>query len=79
MQGQTGLAGDGTATAAGREAMFQRLIELGIALSSERDHNRLREMILLEAKRIPNADGGTLYLMNEEETELAFAIIRNDS
>ena len=44
---------------------FQRLIETGLALSSERDHNRLMEMILMEAKQIPNADGGTLYLYNE--------------
>jgi HD-GYP domain-containing protein (c-di-GMP phosphodiesterase class II) len=58
---------------------FQRLIELGIALSAERDVNRLQEMILLEAKRICNADGGTLYLLTEDEQGLAFAIMRNDT
>lgn len=62
-----------------REKTFERLIELGIALSSERDHNRLMEMILLEAKRIPNADGGTLYLYDEEEGTLSFEIMRNDT
>lgn len=62
-----------------REKRFERLIELGIALSSERNHNRLMEMILLEAKRIPNADGGTLYLHNEETGELSFEIMRNDT
>ena len=62
-----------------REQTFERLIELGIALSSERDHNRLMEMILLEAKRIPNADGGTLYLYNEEDGTLSFEIMRNDT
>jgi len=62
-----------------REKRFERLIELGIALSSERNHNRLMEMILLEAKRIPNADGGTLYLYDEEADALSFEIMRNDT
>lgn len=58
---------------------LQRLIELGIALSSERDHNRLLELILLEAKRISNADGGTLYLVTDDNRTLSFAIMRNDT
>lgn len=62
-----------------REKTFERLIELGIALSSERDYLRLMEMILLEAKRIPNADGGTLYLYDEETKTLSFEIMRNDT
>jgi len=61
-----------------RESEFQRLIELGIALSAERDHNRLLEKILLGAKELANADGGTLYLVGENG-ELRFAIMRNDS
>lgn len=61
------------------EQLMHRLIELGIALSSERDINRLLEMILLEAKDIGNADGGTLYLVTEEEDGLSFQIMRNDS
>ena len=55
-----------------------RLVELGIALSAERDHNRLMERILLEAKSLTNADGGTLYLV-EHEKHLSFKIIHNDS
>ena len=62
-----------------REARFERLIELGIALSSEHNHDRLMEMILLEAKRIPNADGGTLYLHNEDDRTLEFRILLNDT
>ena len=62
-----------------RNRMLRRLIELGIALSSERDHNRLLELILLETKRIANADGGTLYLMADDERSLSFAILRNDT
>ncbi len=57
---------------------FERLIEIGIALSSERDTNRLMEIILLEAKDMCNADGGTLYLRTEEDG-LKFEIMRTDS
>ncbi len=61
------------------ERMVHRLVELGIALSSEKDHDRLMEMILLEAKSIYNADGGTLYLVTDDEKGLSFQIMRNDT
>ena len=57
---------------------FERLIEVGISLSAERDTNRLMETILLEAKGLSNADGGTLYLKTEDDT-LKFEIVRTDS
>ena len=57
---------------------YRRLIDLGIALSAELNHNKLMEMILISAKEIANADGGTLYLATEEEG-LRFQIILNDS
>ncbi len=57
---------------------FQRLIEIGIALSAERDINRLMETILLEAKGLCNADGGTLYIRTEDD-RLKFEIMRTDS
>lgn len=64
--------------------LLQRLDDLnaiGIALSKERDITRLLETILLAAKSITNADGGTLYLMQEEQDErtLKFEIMRTDS
>src|SRR5258708_27421892 len=62
-----------------RELAYRRLIELGIALSAERDHNRLLEKILLGAKELTNADGGTLYLVSEDGGELRFAIMHNDT
>src|SRR5437016_11463730 len=62
-----------------RELGYRRLIELGIALSVERNHNRLLEKILLGAKELTNADGGTLYLVSEDGSELRFAIMRNDT
>src|SRR5215208_7605085 len=61
------------------ELGYRRLIELGIALSAERNHHRLLETILLGAKELTNADGGTLYLVSEDGRELRFAIMRNDT
>ena len=62
-----------------RELGYRRLIEFGIALSAERNHGRLLETILLGAKELTNADGGTLYLVSEDGHELRFAIMRNDT
>ncbi len=60
------------------QASFKRLIDIGIALSAEKDTDKLMETILLEAKGIGNADGGTLYIRTKEDT-LKFEILRNDS
>ena len=57
---------------------FQRLIDIGIALSAERDTNVLMETILLEAKSLSNADGGTLYIRTPDK-RLKFEIMRTDS
>jgi hypothetical protein len=62
-----------------RELAYPRLIELGIALSAEHNHNRLLEKILLGAKEMTNADGGSLYLVGEAGRELRFMIMRNDT
>jgi HD-GYP domain-containing protein (c-di-GMP phosphodiesterase class II) len=59
-------------------ARLELVHRIGVALSAERDRDRLLEMILLEAKRLCRADGGTLYLRTEDDT-LRFAIMRNDS
>jgi len=61
------------------EDRYRRLIDVGIALSAEKNHDRLMEMILLEAKSFYNADGGTLYLMTEDQKALRFTIMRNDA
>lgn len=55
-----------------------RLNRIGVALSSERNHNRLLEMILLGAKEITSADGGTLYTVTDDN-RLKFEIMRTDS
>lgn len=45
---------------------IDQLTEIGIALSRERDTDRLLESILLTAKEITQADGGTLYSVGED-------------
>ncbi len=59
-------------------ANIARLNRIGVALSSERDTKRLLEMILLGAKEIANADGGTLYTVTDDN-KLKFEIMRTDS
>ena len=51
---------------------------IGLALSKEKDMEKLLEMILLEAKRISNADGGTLYMMVDDQ-RLKFSIMITNS
>ena len=58
---------------------LDQLNEIGAALSSERDINRLLEKILLAAKAITHADGGTLYRVTEDGRALRFEIVRNDT
>ena len=58
---------------------FEHLNDVGASLSNERDLNRLLEKIVLAAKSITRADGGTLYLLSEDRRHLHFEIVRTDS
>ena len=60
------------------EKQISNLASIGLALSKEKDMNKLLEMILLEAKRIANSDGGTLYMMTDDNC-LRFEILMTDS
>jgi len=60
-------------------ARFEQLHEVGAALSSERNIDRLLESILVAAKAITHADGGTLYRLAEDQKFLRFEIIRTAS
>ena len=67
---------------AGDQALAQseritRLIQIGVALSAEKDIDRLLEMIVDEARGFTSAEGGTLYIMSDDEEELQFAIAQN--
>ena len=56
---------------------LEKLNEIGAALSSERNIDRLLENIVVAAKTITHADGGTLYRMTADRTALHFEILRN--
>ncbi len=58
---------------------LEQLNTIGTALSKERDINRLLESILIAAKTITHADGGTLYRVTPNGQELQFEILRTDS
>jgi HD-GYP domain-containing protein (c-di-GMP phosphodiesterase class II) len=58
--------------------LLRELNEIGIALSAEKDHDRLLELILVKAMEITNADGGTLYTRTDDQ-RLRFEILHNRS
>lgn len=58
---------------------IQDLSKIGAALSAERNLPKLLEMILEEARHFTNADGGTLYMMNDDERSMRFEIVQTDS
>ena len=49
---------------------LEKLIEIGIALSSKMDTDQLLEMILFGAKSLTGADGGTLYSIQENSIRM---------
>ncbi|MBT3312544.1 MAG: GAF domain-containing protein [Desulfobacterales bacterium] len=58
---------------------IKQLIKIGIALSIEKDINKLLEMIVDEARSFSNADAGTLYIVDEDTRSLRFEILQNDT
>jgi len=56
---------------------LNRLVELGISISAERDAEELMEKMLLGARELTNADGGTLYKV--EEDFLTFSVFHNET
>jgi HD-GYP domain-containing protein (c-di-GMP phosphodiesterase class II) len=58
--------------------LLKELTDIGIALSAEKNHSRLLELILRKAKELANADGGTLYTRTEDN-RLKFEIMMTDS
>mgnify|MGYP002713108805 CR=1 FL=1 len=60
-----------------RLELLKVIIPMGVRLSAEKDFDRLLEMMVIEAQKVTNADGGTLYL--RENDHLRFVVLRNDS
>jgi len=58
---------------------LQRYAEIGMSLSGEEDINTILEMILTEARELTCCDAGSLYMINDEGTHLAFVVLQNDT
>jgi len=58
--------------------LLDELTDIGIALSAEKDHSRLLEIILLKARELTYADGGTLYTRTDDD-RLKFEIMVNET
>ena len=61
------------------EEAYRSFAQIGLALSAEKNINKLLEMIVDEARFLTNSDAGTLYILDEEEKYLRFQILQNDS
>jgi HD-GYP domain-containing protein (c-di-GMP phosphodiesterase class II) len=61
---------------------LQQINEIGIALSTVRDHSVLLSMILSKARELSRADAGSLYLLDDIQGQgrvLRFKLAQNDS
>jgi|GEM_PF-2346987 len=59
------------------KSTINTLTHIGTALSSERNLNKLLAMIVNESRNATHADGGTLYIL--EDNQLNFKIVQNKS
>ncbi|RIK74733.1 hypothetical protein DCC62_14705 [candidate division KSB1 bacterium] len=59
------------------QTQIARLNQIGIALSSEHNLNKLLELIVKEARRFTVADGGSLYI--KEDDKLNFLVAQTES
>ncbi len=55
------------------------LVDIGKAMSAQHDPASILELILSHARKVTTADGGTLYLLSEDQQELAFHVLHNDT
>jgi HD-GYP domain-containing protein (c-di-GMP phosphodiesterase class II) len=58
---------------------IKKLIRIGVALSVEKDINKLLEMIVDETRDLTHADAGTLYILDRDQQCLTFQIMQNDT
>jgi HD-GYP domain-containing protein (c-di-GMP phosphodiesterase class II) len=66
------------------QSQITRLNQIGIALSSEHNLNKLLELIVKEARSFTDADGGSLYIkendkQNKENYKLNFLVAQTES
>jgi len=54
------------------------LLEITKAISYERDVEKILDMIVTYARKVTHAEGGSLYIKSDDESELIFKIVQND-
>ena len=72
----------GRAEVAARSKEIAELTQIGVALTTERNYDVLLEMILSQARRITQSDGGSLYLVEGRDTpspKVRFKLAQNDT
>jgi len=73
IRGEKGLPEDSVL-----QEQIEKLNQIGIGLSSETNLEDLLELIVFEAREFTGADGGSLYILDEDET-LYFNVSQNDT
>ena len=59
------------------EIKIDKLLEIGIALSREKDDDKLLGLILHEAMEMTSCDGGTLYIYDGESLRFHIMITKS--
>jgi len=68
------------AALAGKHDDLSKLVDVGLALSAERDLDRLLEKILIEGRRLSNSDAASLFLVSrrpDAPAQLIFKLTQN--
>ncbi|MBW2621247.1 MAG: GAF domain-containing protein [Deltaproteobacteria bacterium] len=58
---------------------INQLTSIGLALSAEKNISKLLEIIVDQSRELSNADGGTLYIVDDDKKHLRFEIMQNDT
>lgn len=59
--------------------LIDKVMNINLQLSSEKDKDSLYEMILTLIRELTKCDGGTLYLLSEDKKSLEFTVVQNES
>ena len=64
-----------------KDGDLQKLVDVGLALSAEKDLERLLSKILTEGRRLSNSDAASLFLVDKkgEQPQLLFKLTQNSS
>ncbi len=61
------------------QSAINRFVEIGRALSAEKDMDKVLEMIVNEAQSITGADGGAIGLVSDDEKCFSYVFVHNEA